>query len=95
MKTKTKHDATNDATTSNDAIDAMRSQKSFTLASLARALSLNEKIVRSRFRKYAKHDDEKYNVVETLRYKNAKTRWVYPNDALDTIVALCKRDDDE
>ncbi len=91
-KTQTPNDA---KTTSNDAIDAMRSQKSFTLANVARALSLNEKIVRSRFRVFAKHDDDKYNVVETLRFKNAKTRWIYPIDALDTIVALCKRDDDE
>lgn len=90
----TQKNATIDATIdTKNVVDA--SKKSFKLTTLVREMQHNEKIVRSRFRRYAKHDDEKYNVVETMRLKNAKTRWVYPIDALDTIRALIVLDDDE
>lgn len=70
-------------------------KKTFRLSTLARELGHNEKQIRARFRRFASHDDEKFNCVETLRLKNAKTRWIYPIDALATIRELCKRDDDE
>ena len=70
-------------------------KKTFKLTTLAREMSRNEKIIRSRFRRYATHDDEKYNVVETSRLKNAKTRWVYPIEMLGAIRELIVLDDDE
>ena len=76
------------------AIDSMKTHKTFTLANVARALNHNPKMVRSRFRKYDKNENEKYNVVRAT-LKNAKSRWVYPIDCIDAIIELIKRDDDE
>lgn len=70
-------------------------RKTFRLSTLARELGHNEKQIRARFRRFASHDDAQFNCVETLRLKNAKTRWIYPISALATIRELCKRDDDE
>jgi uncharacterized protein YchJ len=83
-------DAKNDA---KNVVDT--SKKTFRLTTLCREMNKNEKIVRSRFRRYATHDDDKYNVVETSRLKNAKTRWIYPIAMLSQIRDLIALDDDE
>ena len=70
-------------------------KKTFKLTTLCDELSQNPKHIRARFRRYASCDDETLSIVELKRCKNAKSRWVYPNDMRETIIALIKRDDDE
>ena len=84
-KTTPKNDVKNDVETT--------SPKTFKLASLARDIGHNPKIVRSRFRRYVVNDDKRYDVVRQT-CKNAKSRWVYPIALYDAIVAIVKRDDD-
>ena len=90
MSTKTKNDVKNVETKN----VATTTKKTFKLASLARELGHNEKIVRARFRRYVVNDDERYNVVRQT-CKNAKTRWVYPISLKNDIANIIKRDDDE
>lgn len=80
------------STTTND--DAKTTPKTFKLASLARELGHNPKMVRARFRRYFVNDDAKYNVVRAT-LKNAKSRWVYDAKHRDAISEIIKRDDDE
>ncbi len=87
-KTITKNDAKN-------VVD--KSQKTFTLATLARELSLNEKIVRSRFRRYANDEKniERQKIVNShVALGHAKSRWVYVMKHYNAIREIVKRVDD-
>ena len=84
--------------TIDEKIDAMKTRKTFSLASLARVLGRNEKIVRSRFRRYARdeNDVERAKIVNmNFPIGTAKSRWVYPIECIDAIVIVVKRHDDE